>query len=184
MSAEASLLSAPARLLSPVCGFPPCPTGPLIRQRATGADSPSSSEIHLPNSVPDFYDRLVFAPATVLTVENVLESMKCCLPHTIKPCVKFVPRSYSFGVTFTFILCAESDVYFPEVRPLSDFDINADLALEYIACDYIRYRYLSGGPLRLSSVCPAQYNAIVESIRHITALHDALKTKILGAPRP
>jgi hypothetical protein len=50
----------------------------LIRQRATGADSPSSSEIHLPNAVPDFYDRLVFAPATLLTIENVLESMKCC----------------------------------------------------------------------------------------------------------
>ena len=184
MSAEASRLSAPSRLLSPVCGFPPCPTGPLIRQRATGAESPSSSELHLPAAVPEFYDRLVFAPTAILTISNVLEAMKGCLPHTVQPYVKYVPRSFSFGSTFTLVLCHASDAPFHGAHKISDFDISTDLALEYIACDYIRYRYLSHGPLRLSSVCPAQYNAIVESLRHLAALHDSLKAKILGAPRP
>lgn len=174
--------ASPSRILSAVDhSILPCPSGPLIRQRALGANSRWEREIVWSDTTPDYYGDVSFdEPIMIFDLPVVLYALKNNLPSDIKPHVKYSQRTDGHGLTFTFILCPVTNAPSPGIMRLSQLAIDEDLAWEYVACDYIRHRYMGREPFRLRSVSRPQFNAFLETSRLHAALHDALAQQILN----
>ena len=156
------------------------PTGPLVRQRATGAESPRAAEIVWPDRTPEYYDRISLADCgSPLSFETVNKLMRVVLPN-VRPYVKFVPRSDLLGRTFSLVLHDAHYSLPKDMHPIEEFGISDELAWEYIACDYIRHLYLGKSPFKISKYKTGHINAVLSLMTHFNALHDSLARAILS----
>ena len=163
------------------CLLLPPPSEPLVRQRAVGAESPTAAEIVWPDQIPDYYKTLRFEDCgSPLSFEIVTKVMRAVLPH-VQPYVKFIPRTDQAGKTFTLVL-HDTRVESHNIYPIDSFGIGAEIAWEYIACDYLRHRYLGLPPIRLSKIKSAHFKTVLSIMSHFNALHNSLGRAILSAP--
>jgi hypothetical protein len=159
--------------------LPPLPTGPLVRQTATGAQSPRRYEILWPDEVPDYYDKVKLDATPVgLNLETVLKALRVSLPSGVRPFVLLIPRTCRTGVTFTLVLRDVSEPC-PKCRPLSDFGLSETIAWEYIACDFLRRCFLESVPLKIKSDRET-FNVFLNTAQHFSALHDSLAAAIFA----
>ena len=163
------------------CLHLPLPSEPLTRQRAVGAESPTAAEIVWPEQIPDYYSSLRFEDCgSPLSFEIVTKVMRAVLPH-VRPYVKFIPRTDRAGKTFTLVL-QDARLKSHNIYPIDSFGIGSEIAWEYIACDYLRHRYLGLPPVRLSKIKSAHFGTVLSIMAHFNALHDSLGRAILQRP--
>ena len=133
--------SAPS---SPV--YLPPPTSPLTRQVAVGQDvgfgSPSGPYWNRRDLPPLFSETTAFeADHGHLTLPDAVEALRQA--WTLRPdydlCI-FRPRGYAFHIAF-----ALPSASYKSARSVG---IPVEVALEYVACEYIRHRY-EGDHLRI-----------------------------------
>lgn len=159
--------------------LPPLPTGPLIRQTATGAFSPRQYEILWPDEVPDYYNKVSLEDTwTWSNLETVLKAIQTSLPTSVRPFVLVTSRSNNVGVTFTIVLRDVSEPC-PKCRPLSNFGLSETRAWEYIGCDFLRRCFLESAPLKIKSDRES-FNLFLKTMLHFSALHDSLAAKIFA----
>jgi hypothetical protein len=154
----------------------PIPSGPLVRQCAVGALS--SPEIYLPDTTPDYFD-WVRAPA-VLSIPTVVIALQESLPATVQPHVKYIPRKDRFGTTFTLFLKEESEALCKDERHISEVSLCQQLAWEYIACMYIRFKIGGKGRLNLSRISSNYHLLFLKTTQHMYALNKVLSQCLLA----
>lgn len=156
----------------------PKPTDGLVRQTATGAESPRRHEIVWPDTTPDYYRRVeVDGFQADYTVETILKSLHASLPRTVKPFVMLTPRSDDHGTTFTLVLHDTRTATPRAYAPLSDFGLSAAMAWEYIACDFLRRCFLGSSSIKITRNTE-HFNSFMSAMMHFSALHDSLGAAI------
>jgi hypothetical protein len=157
----------------------PKPSGELVRQTATGANSPRRHEIVWPETTPDYYRGVeVVGFQADYTVETILKSLRTSLPRTVKPFVMLTHRSDGYGTTFTLVLHDTRTATPRTYAPLSDFGVSATMAWEYIACDFLRRCFLGSSPIKLNHSAE-HFNSFLNAMLHFSALHDSLGAAII-----
>lgn len=156
--------------------FPPPPSDPLVRQRATGAEIDGIVFFKTP---PPYYAYARYDERVPLfTIPVALAGLKRGLPENVTPHVMYIRQPYGLGYNFTIVLHSSSSSSIHNIRSISDLCIPEELAWEYIACDYLRYLG-NDSELRLSYISEEQEATCIRASIRCTELHVLLRPYIL-----